>query len=289
MNTRSFRSRCRDAERQIAFGGVELLQKPRLAGLIVAVGITTDFFAFYASFSAVYDFFNALIVSACAAAMIDTLPLVSARCVNDLRGGALTDRERRWSTVTLGVSVAVFLALFAASAYVRWSNGAALFSADLISSAETGAALTPADLSASQRAMLLFLCALPLFTSLAVFLVGLFSDGKAQRRMRLRMQRSALTESRAQLSARKQELETALGQDRDLESRLLCENMQNALDTAAGLMIVLYQTALAEKLGTPDDLSHLARRSGQLLQTRDPLIRLSDIDRETPVAIANKH
>lgn len=191
MNCSELRKLNRKTERLLAFGGVDLLEKPLLVNLIVAVAIFTDFAVFYSSLSSVYDFTNALITSLCSATLIDTIPLVTARCIRDLRSGRRTPLEKKWSAIIMALSIAAFFAFFTFSFVVRFNNGASLFSLG-IEDGDGSVELTLNDLSAAQKSMLLFTCALPLFTSLGVFLVGLFVDNRAKRRELLRIQRTAL-------------------------------------------------------------------------------------------------
>lgn len=287
MNCSELRKLNRKTERLLAFGGVDLLEKPLLVNLIVAVAIFTDFAVFYSSLSSVYDFTNALITSLCSATLIDTIPLVTARCIRDLRSGRRTPLEKKWSAIIMVLSIAAFLAFFIFSFVVRFNNGASLFSLG-IEDGDDPAKLTLNDLSAAQKSMLLFTCALPLFTSLGVFLVGLFVDNRAKRRELLRIQRTALIEKRTQLMLQKLELETMLASDSNGQGGALLEDMKGYMASISTAMQIYYRTALAEHLKTPDDLSHLSRSSSQLLEMKKQLIHLASFS-DLQDAAGNEH
>ena len=185
------------------------------------------------------------------------------------------------------LSIAAFLAFFIFSFVVRFNNGASLFSLG-IEDGDDPAKLTLNDLSAAQKSMLLFTCALPLFTSLGVFLVGLFVDNRAKRRELLRIQRTALIEKRTQLMLQKLELETMLASDSNGQGGALLEDMKGYMASISTAMQIYYRTALAEHLKTPDDLSHLSRSSSQLLEMKKQLIHLASFS-DLQDAAGNEH
>ena len=287
MECSELRKLTRKTERVLSFGGVDLLEKPLLVNAIVAIAIITDFSVFYSSLSSCYDAVNALITSLCSAALIDTIPLVTARCIRDLRSGRRTPLENKWSAIIMVLSIAAFLAFFIFSFVVRFNNGASLFSLG-IEDGDDPVKLTLNDLSAAQKSMLLFTCALPLFTSLGVFLVGLFVDNRAKRRELLRIQRTALMEKRTQLMLQKLELETMLASDSNGQGEALLEDMKSYMASISTAMQIYYRTALAEHLKTPDDLSHLSRSSSQLLEMKKQLIHLASFS-DLQDAAGNEH
>lgn len=287
MKCSELRKLNRKTERVLSFGGVDLLEKPLLVNLIVAVAISTDFAVFFSSLSSVYDLTNALITSLCSATLIDTIPLVTARCIRDLRSERRTPLEKKWSATIMVLSIAAFLAFFIFSFVVRFNNGASLFSLEVVDG-DGPVELTLNDLSAAQKSMLLFTCALPLFTSLGVFLVGLFVDNRAKRRELLRIQRTALMEKRTQLMLQKLELETMLASDSNGQGGALLEDMKSYMASISTAMGIYYRTALAENLRTPDDLSHLSRSSSQLLEMKKQLIHLASFS-DLQDAAGNEH
>lgn len=287
MKTFNLKKLHHQTEQKMAFGGVDLLEKPLLVKAIVMVAIATDFSVFYSSLSSLYSFWGAFITASCSAALIDAIPLVTARCISDLQSDKLTEREKRWRTITIVISILAFLLFFLFSALVRFNSGASLFSADLVD--QKAAALKLSDLNLAQKSMLMFTCALPLFTSVGVFLVGLFVDSKAKRRKLLRTQRNILVDARTQLIMQSLELESSLEQNLDDQDSRLFENMNGYIAELGCVLQIYYRKALAESLATPDDISHLARRSNQLLALENQLIHLSEATPQMPVAVGDEH
>lgn len=245
-------------EQTLAFGGVDLLEKPVLVNAVVVIAIATDFSVFYTIFSGINDFFSGLIMAASCAGIIDTVPLVTARCINNLCSSNLSRGQRGWNQFVLIASIVAFLMFFGFTAMVRWQSGASMFELGISTSGQaTGVTLE--NLKSSEKAMLLFTCVLPLFTSIGVLLVGLFVDGKAQRRKMLRSQRNALLANRAALAAAKMDLESALQLDLNASDESLYQDMNDYVDELCLALRVYFRTALAERLKTPDDLTHLSR------------------------------
>lgn len=251
-------------EQTLAFGGVDLLEKPVLVNVVVMIAIATDFSVFYTTFSSIDNFFSSIIMAASCAAIIDTVPLVTARSLNNL---CKSDQARGRNLFILTASIAAFLVFFGATALVRWNNGSAMFDLGISTNGQT-VQLASEDLSPAQKSMLLFSCLLPLFTSIGVLLVGLFVDGKAQRRQKLRSHRNALLANRAASVAAKMDLVSAIQLDLKASDESLYQDMNDYVDELCLALRVYFRTALAERLKTPDDLTHLSRSALAVAEAR---------------------
>lgn len=269
-------------EYTLAFGGRNLLEKPVLVNAVVAIAMATDFSVFYNTFSGINDFFSSLLVAACCAAIIDTVPLVTARCINNLcRAATQSKSKNKWDLLVLTASGVAFLTFFALTAMVRWQSGSALF--DLgVSTNGQDTQLASADLSPAQSMLLLFTCLLPLFTSVGVLLVGLFVDDKAARRKMLRSQRNELSARRSELIAQKLDLENVLKLDLDATDELLYHDMKDYIDTLCLVLGSYFRKALAERLKTPEDLSYLSRRSRALAAAEARIFQLAKTEPQDP-------
>ena len=124
-----------------------------------------------------------------------------------------------------------------------------------------------APLTPGQEALVLLLCFLPLFTSLAVLILGLFADPHSKRRLLLRNQLAQLEEVAINLRMQKIELEAAIHTDlegADLEA--LRATAQTLRDWGAK-MGVYTRLSLAQELNAnPDQLSNLSAEAMELLE-----------------------
>ena len=274
-------------ENVLALGGLGLLQRPLIVNIVVVIAIITDFTVFYSSFSKCYEFLNALITSITCATLIDTIPLVISHCILELRSSVTKKHPKQWYIIVLVASISAFLSFFAFTAVVRWENGPSMFELDSISSSKMSsqAELTTASLTASQQAMLALLCFLPLFTSVMVLLIGLFTEQNAQRWKKLRIQKNKLLNFRIQRTMQLHELEAMSKMNLEDIDKLCFDDISKYTNNLCNLLRVYFRMALAEKLKKADDSTYLSAKSQELVEMENRILQLADTTIQPTISV----
>ena len=274
-------------ENVLALGGVGLLQRPLIVNIVVVIAIITDFTVFYSSFSKCYEFLNALITSITCATLIDTIPLVISHCILELRSSVSKEHPKQWYIIVLVVSIAAFLSFFAFTAAVRWENGPSMFELYSISSLKMSGQteLTTASLTASQKAMLALLCFLPLFTSVMVLLIGLFTEQNAQRWKKLRIQKNKLLNFRIQRTMQLHELEAMSKMNLEDIDKSCFDDISQYTTDLSNLLRVYFRMALAEKLKKADDSTYLSAKSQELVEMENRILQLADTTIQPTISV----
>lgn len=141
-----------------------------------------------------------------------------------------------------------------------------------------------APLTPGQEALVLLLCFLPLFTSLAVLILGLFADPHSKRRLLLRNQLAQLEEVASNLRMQKAELEVAIQADlegADLEGadlEALRATAQTLRDWGAKMGVYTRLSPAQELNANPDQLSNLSAEAMELLELEQAFHQLEQHD-----------
>lgn len=267
------------AEKTLAYGGVDLLRSPKLLNAVVLVAIITDFTCFLSSFTSqlAQDLPTCLILALSCAVIIDTVPLVTSDSILKILSEYSTKREKQAGWTTLLLSTFTFLSFFIFTAIVRFHSGDAMFNGGALSYTAMQTPTAESSLTAAQTGLVVLTCFLPLFTSVSVLLLGLFSDTKAKRRYVLRKQADHLTQLRTQLEMQCHELQAVSMEELENTDLQSYHQMKSYLEDISVTMQCYVRLRLAEHLqATPDDLNTLSARSLQIAQMEDQFKKLVD-------------